>query len=212
MTFDNIINVGLIISVIGFLIIYFGKVSLKSKKELTKDNISEILNGLIFISGQPLMSVSIILFSWYGFTTWDVFIASTLTNKGLIISSLFFFFLQPIIVRHYSEKLAKFQNISKSFNEILISISVISPVFLFFLKIYFLFVPSLVFSFFALTFACIFFNLEKKDVKIKLVYLSKEIFAEVIRVGEEFIDIKVGKKFSTINKSQIQYLEELSKK
>ena len=208
---ENIINWGLIVTIVSFVIIYFGRIALKSKKELTKDSISEILEGVLFLGGQPLFIVSVILFSIFGIVIWNSFLEYDILKKVFLIISVTFFAIQPFIFKYYAKRFydKKFK-IPKSLNELCISISIIAPSLLLINKIYFLILPSIVYSFFTLTYICSSFNMTRKKVLIELDSQKKTIEAYISRIGEEFIDIinKEGKEIS-LNKSKIIKIEKI---
>ena len=70
MEFSNIVDLSLILAVLGVAIIYFGKMVLKSRKELCSDTLLEYNNGIFFLLWYLIFPL---LLAYVGFSSQSSF-------------------------------------------------------------------------------------------------------------------------------------------
>jgi len=234
MSLENLSNIATIVGALGILlgalIVYFGKIILKAKKELTKDWVSEILLGCIFFALIIIAGVIVFIIPKL------ILEISSMEQKtiNILIRYLIFlaiFSLQALIFKHLYKRVentAKFK-ICKDINKeiVLFSALTIAITSLFFyIKNYLFAIPSIIFTYLIMTYLASIYGVESKEsnhnrlIKIRLIN-KKSIIAKIKRLGDEFIDIlpkgkdDEGKNRITLNKSQIfsiEYLEDKQNK
>jgi hypothetical protein len=212
--FNGLIGIGLFLTFLGALVVYFGKIILKSRKEITKDSLSETINAIIFMA----QSIFLPILTIYVLYQIVVQLILPLLRGTFSYNPIIWFFLGTILVlvqgkifNYYFEKIKTPTSRTNSTINFFIGIFIFSITFLFLIrKDWFFLGISLLFDFLIFTFMAsrdpnrddsnnldgkllkfIFLNNEKGEYKIK-------------RLGDDFFDLEDKKgNLISINKSQI---------
>jgi hypothetical protein len=214
-------SIGLLITLFGILIIYFGKGILKSRRELTKDTTSEVLNGILFLI-QCIIIPGIIIYLIYWAGT-KYLIPLIFLGEGIscvefvkLLGGSIIIAIQYGIFWYYKdlkEKKAKtgVVYITSIFNLLAMGWFIYS-------RNWYYLSASIIFIFLILTFMMIKdpFRNEENDNSNKILNITydqagkkKEIKGKLIRLGDDFYDFEISGKKVTLNKSHIISIKNL---
>jgi len=210
---DTTIDLALVVTLIGVLITYFGKLIIRAKKEVCRDVTSEVLEGLFFIMYYLVFPISILYLI--------IKSINTLINIIPILIVLINTILIFIILWEIKEE--KSNLLFTIINGVFALLSIFSVYFIIITNTNIIFIMvSSMFLFLILTLSAIVYanytnkkinKHKKKIVADTIIYLSnnKKINGKIKRIGNEFIEIfdtEKNKHFK-INKSYILKLEEI---
>ena len=229
MILQNLSNIatisGVLIILVGVFIIYFGRVILKSKKEMTKDWVSEVLSGSLFLFWILIAGVIVFILPRIIFEAINSGNLLKTISVYLVYTILFSFqFLIFIYLYKRLNDETKFK-FPKNIDKEVILLSVITMIITyFFFKVqnYFFLIISIILTLLILTYLSAIYGKERKESNynkfLKFVFINenkKPIIAKIKRLGDEFIDIipeDEKKDEISINKSQIFSIKKLDNK
>lgn len=212
--------IGVIAALSGTLIFYFGRIILKSRKEITKDITSEILSGLLFVIDCLIIPGIIVYASFFTLNRWIIPFIHHQQGISLVEFMLLFFKTgliagQYIIDKHYEKKLGSPKK-TKRFENYLSSIFIITITTIFIVtKDWFYLATSLALDVLIYTsiatrdhFRDEKNNRDNKWLLIQIKNKKQPIKAQIKRLGDEFMDIITEKQEEiSLNKSEISFVK-----
>lgn len=203
--FATVLGVGIVL--IGTMIFYFGRIVLKSRKELTKDITSEVLAGILFLVDTIIIPFVIV------YAVYFIIINNSSVNLWFVVLGAFFIVIQEILILRPYEKILnapggktkRWANYLSSFYLIAIAIFFVLAKNWLFLSI------TLLMDFLIYTYMASRDHFRNEDnsrdgklLKVKLNSQKRQLKLKIVRLGDDFIDFEdsSGNKI-TMNKSDI---------
>lgn len=204
---NNTLDFGIVLTIAGILVLYFGRLIVKARRELSRDNLSEAMTGAFFVADLIIIP-SLIIYAIYIILT--QFLVPKIMGNPFPYGALFIFVMSSVFIiiqyyifKHYRAKIDKSVKTDRGMNIFVGVILVAFTLILYLFSSLYFFSICLVMNALILTFiACRDHYRDKKILdgkllEIKLSSESKPLRAKIFRMGDDFIT------FTTENKEEI---------